>query len=115
METKDILYQAISEIIRKNRRDLEDPAIPSEERKAFLQSAAELDRNVAFGDVLSRIAEDAHTFITTQARDMDAIHAHRAILIVTSTLKEQVHVLATTFENERQEAERKVENPQALI
>jgi hypothetical protein len=112
---KDELIGAVTKLIIKGREDLEDTLVDGEQRKSFLQSAAVLNVNQAFNDLLSRITEEAQMFIVSSAQDMEAIYAHRAILIVAKSLKDQVSILAEQFENERKETEKSVVSPQDII
>lgn len=112
--TQEQSLRAARSLIIQGRIDLEN-GLDAEARTAFLERAESVWKNAAFHDVISRVVEDARNFITEQAVDMDSVFAHRAVLIVAQTLCEQFEMLSAQFENERMEADKKVDNPHTII
>jgi len=83
----DPLFQAVHEIVKATKDRLDDE-MTTEELKAYHNECDKISSNPAFKDALVRIAVPFADFITTQAKTMEEVYAHRAVLVAIKEIRD---------------------------
>lgn len=109
------ILEAVGSLVTQESLTVDTIPTDKEDRKNYLKNAINLSKNQVLVDTLSRITTDANNFIVAEANDMDAVLAHRAVIVVARSILERLEYLAQLFDQERKEESQKIEDPHSVV